>query len=412
MKRLISLLLSLLLFSACLPALAAGRSFPDLPETHWAYANMTRAADLGIISGRDDGAIAPDAVLTWGEFSTMLARCFYPAALAAQSADAAHWALPAYRAALSVGVVQEMDFLPVSPSGLDGPLTRQDAAVLLDRVIRVVCGLDSAVPSSEDMSATDWNTLPEPYRAGVLQCYARGLLMGYPNGTFGGADSLTRASGAVVLLRCRDLPGVQAAAPETPPAEPSAVTPPVETAPPATIPADSDLTALGCNDAKLVRLYGTADQTRYPSATEAAAHMAAITVPVWTLNGDGSKSPSTLSLKVHAAIADEVVAIFTEIYNDPEQFPIKNAGGYDWRGDSAKGEHNCGTAIDINYEENYQIYASGSVGAGSCWEPGVNPYSIPENGSVVRIFNAHGFSWGGNAWPTNKDYMHFSYLGV
>lgn len=52
--------------------------------------------------------------------------------------------------------------------------------------------------------------------------------------------------------------------------------------------------------------------------------------------------------------------------------------------------------------------------AGECWLPGENPWSIPPDGSVVRIFNAHGYTWGGNGWPDHspKDYMHFSYLGV
>ena len=62
--------------------------------------------------------------------------------------------------------------------------------------------------------------------------------------------------------------------------------------------------------------------------------------------------------------------------------------------------------------ENYQVYPNGTVGAGAYWRPGKDPWSIPAEGSVVRSFKAHGYSWGGDAWPTNKDYMHFSYMGV
>ena len=105
------------------------------------------------------------------------------------------------------------------------------------------------------------------------------------------------------------------------------------------------------------------------------------------------------------------------MYKRQSQFPIKNLGGYDWRGDNATGEHNTGTAIDINWEENYQI-TDGRIRAGSLWSPGENPYSIPADGPVVRIFAEHGWSWGGDAWATstdpatgNHDYMHFSYMG-
>lgn len=173
----------------------------------------------------------------------------------------------------------------------------------------------------------------------------------------------------------------------------------------------------GENPRKHMLLFGDYDTRRFSSQEAAEAGMATITVPVWKLS-DGQKVSSTLSLTIHAALAEDVTAIFTEIYQDPEQFPIADLGGYAWRGDSATGEHNCGTAIDINAAQNYQI-KNGQVLAGSHWQPGSDPYSIPENGSVVRIFAEHGWSWGGNAWawdadPSsgNHDYMHFSYMGV
>ena len=94
-----------------------------------------------------------------------------------------------------------------------------------------------------------------------------------------------------------------------------------------------------------------------------------------------------------------------------------NLTGYGWRGDSAKGEHNCGTAININPEQKYQV-RNGRAEAGSLWAPGTDPLSIPADGSVVRIFEEHGWSWGGDAWAWDADpatgyhdYMHFSYMG-
>mgnify|MGYP001515637451 FL=1 len=139
--------------------------------------------------------------------------------------------------------------------------------------------------------------------------------------------------------------------------------------------------------------------------------MKEVTVPVWHLDpSTGERASSTCTFTIHEALADDMTAIFTAIYEDPEQFPIKNIGGYRWT-DAAKGEHNCGTAVDINWEENYQIYDSGQVGAGSHWLPGEDPFSIPADGSVVRIFAQYGYSWGGTAWAGSRDYMHFSYMG-
>ena len=144
--------------------------------------------------------------------------------------------------------------------------------------------------------------------------------------------------------------------------------------------------------------------------------MTAVTVPVWQLSG-GEKVSSTLTLSVHAALAEDVKEIFTGIYNDPERFPIHDVGGYAWRGDSATGEHNCGTAIDINANENYQI-RDGQVLAGSCWEPGTNPRSIsptpPWCASLPSTAGAGAATPGPTAATIPRgyhDYMHFSYMG-
>ena len=172
----------------------------------------------------------------------------------------------------------------------------------------------------------------------------------------------------------------------------------------------------GENERKLTLLFGDPSRRRFSSQEEAEASMTTVTVPVWKLSG-GQKVSSTMSFSIHAALAQDVTEIFTEIYNDPEQFPIKDLGGYSWRGDTATGEHNCGTAIDINANENYQI-REGQILTGTCWEPETNPYSIGPDSSVVRIFAEHGWSWGGDAWAASSDdssgyhdYMHFSYLG-
>ena len=92
-----------------------------------------------------------------------------------------------------------------------------------------------------------------------------------------------------------------------------------------------------------------------------------------------------------------------------ERFPIKNVSGYTWRGESSNSEHCCGLAIDINWEENYLI-DNGVIISGKCYQPGINPYSIPTNGEVAKIMNKYGFSQG--IWGNRCDYMHFSYFGT
>ena len=101
--------------------------------------------------------------------------------------------------------------------------------------------------------------------------------------------------------------------------------------------------------------------------------------------------------------------IFKEIYEGKEKFPIKSVGGYSWRGNGSTSEHNQGTAIDINPNENYMI-DDGRILAGSFWKPKKSKYSIPLNCETVRIMERYGFYRG--FWGNRKDYMHFSYFGT
>lgn len=146
---------------------------------------------------------------------------------------------------------------------------------------------------------------------------------------------------------------------------------------------------------------------------EADALQVEIEIPVWRLQG-GERVSGKTTLMVHTAIADRVKAIFEEIYNGGEQFPIMDIGCYAWRDPMGSGrlsEHNLGTAIDINAEQNYCIYPDGST-VGSHWTPYDDPLSITPYGEVMNIFEKYGFTWGGDAWRSPNDYMHFSYMGT
>ena len=48
---------------------------------------------------------------------------------------------------------------------------------------------------------------------------------------------------------------------------------------------------------------------------------------------------------------------------------------------------------------------------GDHWLPGEDPYSIPLDGEVARIFAKYGFTQGAYWQSGTVDYMHFSYFG-
>lgn len=139
----------------------------------------------------------------------------------------------------------------------------------------------------------------------------------------------------------------------------------------------------------------------------AKADMVDVTVRVWDFNSSGVKVTKTMTVQVHKNIAPTVKAIFEEIYNGKEQFPIHYLGGFSYGGRS---EHTIGCAIDINYEENYYYNPNTGETVGKYWKPGEDPYSIPLDGEVAQIFEKYGFRQGAYWNSGAKDYMHFSYF--
>ena len=147
----------------------------------------------------------------------------------------------------------------------------------------------------------------------------------------------------------------------------------------------------------------------YNSVEAAKADMQKVTVTVWDISQSGEKYTKTMTVEVHKNLAPTVAAIFDEIYHGEEKFPISYLGGWSWSG---KSEHTIGTAIDINYPQNYYCDPNGNAIVGDYWKPDEDPYSIKPDGDVVRAFEKYGFRWGVNWNSGYKDYMHFSFFGT
>ena len=167
-------------------------------------------------------------------------------------------------------------------------------------------------------------------------------------------------------------------------------------------------------------LFGDENKTYFASAEEAAPYMRDVTVNVWQLQPDGTKTQGTLTLTVHKYLAADVYEIFQRIFEDEEKFPIVSVGGLRC---TDKLRHAWGAAIDINPDWNcaaerengavkvttgkgwWPLGSEKSEWAGSLTE--ASPYSIAAGGSVVKAFAAYGWGWGGS-WQSSRDFMHFS----
>ena len=144
MKRRLLPLLLLTALLLTLPASAAGAVFPDVAPEHWAYADIQRASDYGLMQGLSDGTFGPETRLDRAAFVTILCRMFswaeegLPQPYADVPADA--WYAPAVANAHAQGILEGDLFRPTAY------ITREEMAVLLVRAL----GYDTL---AQDLSA-------------------------------------------------------------------------------------------------------------------------------------------------------------------------------------------------------------------------------------------------------------------
>lgn len=134
-------------------------------------------------------------------------------------------------------------------------------------------------------------------------------------------------------------------------------------------------------------------------------------------------------LVVHQAVADELTAIFRELYaagyplhhielvdsygaDDTRSMEADNTSAFNFRqvtGSQKLSKHSYGIAIDINPVENPYVkgeYISPAAGSAFTDRTVVRPGMILPGDACHKAFASRGWTWGGN-WKTLKDYQHF-----
>ena len=249
MKKCLSLCLALALcLGLSAPAVAAGPTFPDVPESHWAYSYVERAAENGWVNGTGNGQFAPGSTLTFAEFYTMIVPVFAPEELAAYQAPAGS---PWWQSYLYVGgqnlPSETISFDTFYGGGTGRPehgyelqdsidkraneaIPRSDAITIMWRVLEKN-GLDEQVPGVEEAQAkieADLGILPLIVDTSVPVCYAAGLISGDENGNLNLDSSLTRAEGCVMLCNLADYVSGHGGQVSTKPTDPGETTEPTD----------------------------------------------------------------------------------------------------------------------------------------------------------------------------------------
>lgn len=179
-------------------------SFRDVTSTHWAFASVERAAELGLVTGYSDGTFRPDTPVTRAQFVLMLWRmCSKPAAAKAASfADAsADWYQDALSWAVEKGYVNGLSDTRFGP---DAPITRQQAMAILFRLNGGQSGTELTLTGIYEQTFADSTTIAAWAKDATWWAVYHELVSGVGGSRIAPEANASRAQIAAILLRYAD----------------------------------------------------------------------------------------------------------------------------------------------------------------------------------------------------------------
>lgn len=203
-KKCRTLCLALAFFqSLSVPALAAGPTFNDVPETHWSYSYVEQAVQNGWVGGYGDGRFGPEDKVTYAQLSTMFVRAFYQDELTAYTGPTSPW----YAAYCGV-IDQQGGFEDTAVAGkaqdgaaVEQAMSRYELAHMVYNVLKSK-GINISIDIPKTHAETaDWDAIPIEHWAVVAVGKATGIMNGVDsNGTFAGDSLMTRAQACTILI--------------------------------------------------------------------------------------------------------------------------------------------------------------------------------------------------------------------
>lgn len=189
----LTLILTFMNFSSIMAA-----EFSDLSKDHWAYENITRLVNKGVINGYPNGTYLPENSVTRGEFLKLIMTTLYDGDeyFKDMGLDSIHWAASYAYEAMSNNYLMD----GTDATGLDNKISRLEMACILSKVC-----LDNDISADKSgakmVEFSDIGDLSTANKNAIIYSNINGLVNGYPDGTFGPSKTMTRAEVATVICR-------------------------------------------------------------------------------------------------------------------------------------------------------------------------------------------------------------------
>ena len=181
-------------------------AFRDVKSNYWAHDAIMNVKDKGWMIGKTSTSFAPDDHLTRAEAAVIFVRALGLEAIDGTDAKFSDvpddfWAKNEIAIATQHGLFHGRDAAHFDPNA---EITREEMAVVLNNKLNNVSNNPSAaaMPFS-DVSPDRWSA------SAILAMYKQGIINGYPDGSFGPKDPLTRAEMAALMDRIGDQLGAE-----------------------------------------------------------------------------------------------------------------------------------------------------------------------------------------------------------
>ncbi len=169
--------------------------FADVTTSHWAYQSVVALSELGVVAGFEDGTFRPDENVTREQFIKMLVEAFELYNETAQcdfddvNSDA--WYYRYVASAYNAGITKGQGNI----FGTGNSITREDATVMIQRIIASDVPADYAVKSA----FADDSNIADYAKVSVYKLVDMGIINGVGGNAFAPKANLTRAQAAKII---------------------------------------------------------------------------------------------------------------------------------------------------------------------------------------------------------------------
>lgn len=170
--------------------------FSDIKESDWYASTVKKLVDLGGINGYPDGSFKPNNQITRAEFTKILVSALGHEDLRPTSS---HWGSGYVDKAVELNLITKGEMI-----NLNGVISRKEMAKMVANSLDYKGESHVTNRSEYKSQIKDYSKINRNYQDYVLKAYTKGIITGYPDGTFGGDRGLTRAEASTVIMRVID----------------------------------------------------------------------------------------------------------------------------------------------------------------------------------------------------------------